>query len=129
MEVEAPLRTTGRDGRNTSAYPPDERRQSVVGSTETRQRRPIKPNIVSALPNSFFSRRCYRRIGSDAAAIGTILGACLLLGRIAIGDWLTAVIGLVSLAVLFRWKVSNPLLIIATAVVGLIAFPWLQPTW
>ena len=32
------------------------------------------------------------------AAIGTILGACILLGRIAIGDWLTALIGIVSLA-------------------------------
>ncbi|UWU76518.1 chromate efflux transporter [Bradyrhizobium huanghuaihaiense] len=67
--------------------------------------------------------------GAYAAAIGTILGACILLGRIAVGDWLTALIGLVSLAVLFRWKVSNPLLIAATAVVGLIAFPLLQPTW
>jgi chromate transporter len=67
--------------------------------------------------------------GAYAAAIGTILGACILLGRIAIGDWLTALIGLVSLAVLFRWKVSNPLLIAATAAVGLIAFPLLQPAW
>jgi chromate transporter len=67
--------------------------------------------------------------GAYAAAIGTILGACILLGRIAIGDWLTALIGVVSLVVLFRWKVSNPLLIAATAVVGLIAFPLLQPTW
>jgi chromate transporter len=67
--------------------------------------------------------------GAYAAAIGTILGACLLLGRIAIGDWLTVAIGIASLAVLFRWKVSNPLLIAATAVVGLIAFPLLQPTW
>jgi hypothetical protein len=32
-------------------------------------------------------------------------------------------------SVLFRWKVSNPTLIAATAVVGLIAFPILQPTW
>jgi len=63
------------------------------------------------------------------AAIGTILGACILLGRIAIGDWLTALIGVLSLAVLFRWKVSNPLLIAATAAVGLIAFPLLQPQW
>jgi chromate transporter len=67
--------------------------------------------------------------GAYAAAIGTILGACILLGRIAIGDWLTAVIGIVSLAVLFRWKVSNPLLIAATAVVGLVAYPLLQPAW
>jgi chromate transporter len=67
--------------------------------------------------------------GAYAAAIGTILGACILLGRIAIGDWLTALIGLASLGVLFRWKISNPLLIAATAVVGLIAFPLLQPGW
>jgi chromate transporter len=67
--------------------------------------------------------------GAYGAAIGTILGACILLGRIAIGDWLTALIGVVSLAVLFRWKVSNPLLIAVTAVVGLIAYPILHPAW
>ncbi len=67
--------------------------------------------------------------GAYAAAIGTILGASILLGRIAIGDWLTALVGLVSLGILFRWKVSNPLLIAATAIVGLIAYPLLQPTW
>ncbi|QQN66379.1 chromate efflux transporter [Bradyrhizobium diazoefficiens] len=67
--------------------------------------------------------------GAYAAAIGTILGACVLLGRVAIGDWLTALIGLVSIAILFRWKVSNPLLIAATAAVGLIAYPILQPGW
>src|SRR5450631_3892652 len=67
--------------------------------------------------------------GAYAAAIGTILGACILLGRIAIGDWLTALIGVVSLAILFRWKVNNPLLIAATAAIGLVAFPLLQPTW
>ena len=36
--------------------------------------------------------------GAYGAAIGTILGACVLLGRIAIGDWLTALIGLAALA-------------------------------
>jgi chromate transporter len=67
--------------------------------------------------------------GAYAAAIGTILGACVLLGKIAIGDWLTALIAVVSLVVLVRWKVSNPILVAATAVIGLIAFPILQPTW
>ena len=67
--------------------------------------------------------------GAYAAAIGTILGASVLLGRIAIGDWLTIIIGLVSLAALFRWKVSNPLLMAAAAAVGLIAFPLLHPAW
>jgi hypothetical protein len=28
-----------------------------------------------------------------------------------------------------RWKVNNPLLIAATAIVGLIAYPLLQPGW
>jgi chromate transporter len=67
--------------------------------------------------------------GAYAAAIGTIAGACILLGKIAIGDWLTALIGVGCLAVLFRWKVSNPALIAVTAVIGLIAFPLLQPDW
>jgi chromate transporter len=67
--------------------------------------------------------------GAFAAAIGTILGACILLTKIAIGDWLTAVIAVVCLAVLFRFKISNPLLIGASAAVGLVAFPILQPAW
>jgi chromate transporter len=67
--------------------------------------------------------------GAYAAAIGTILGACVLLGRIAIGDWLTVLVALASLVVLFRWKVSNPLLIACAAVIGLVAYPLLQPGW
>jgi chromate transporter len=67
--------------------------------------------------------------GAYAAAIGTILGACVLLGRIAIGDWLTILIALGALIALFRWKVSNPLLMAVTAVAGLIGFPLLHPAW
>jgi chromate transporter len=67
--------------------------------------------------------------GAYAAAIGTILGACVLLGGIAIGDWLTIFMGVASLVLLFRWKVNNPLLMAAAAVIGLIAFPLLQPAW
>jgi len=67
--------------------------------------------------------------GAYAAAIGTILGACVLLGRIAIGDWLTILIGLASLGILCRWKVSNPLLMVSAAAVGLVAFPLLRPAW
>lgn len=67
--------------------------------------------------------------GAYGAAIGTILGSCLLLGRIAIGDGVTILIAAVSLGALFRWKVSNPLLIGMTAIVGLIAYPLLQPQW
>jgi chromate transporter len=67
--------------------------------------------------------------GAYAAAIGTILGASVLLGKIAVGDWLTALIAIASLLVLFRWKVSNPMLVAATAIVGIVAFPILRPVW
>ncbi len=67
--------------------------------------------------------------GAYAAAIGTILGAAVLLGKIAIGDWLTALIAATSLIVLFRWKVSNPMLVAATAIIGIVAFPILSPAW
>ncbi len=67
--------------------------------------------------------------GAYAAAIGTILGAGFLLGKIAIGDWLTALVGIASLAALAGWRVSTHALVAATAVIGLIAFPLLRPTW
>ena len=67
--------------------------------------------------------------GAYAAAIGTILGASILLGRVAIGDWLTSAIALGSVLVLFRWKVSNPALVAATAAIGIVAFPLLKPAW
>jgi chromate transporter len=67
--------------------------------------------------------------GTYGAAIGTILGACVLLGKIAIGDVLTALIALGALGLLFRFKISNPVLIAAAAVIGLVAYPLLQPQW
>ena len=62
-------------------------------------------------------------------AIGTILGACVLLGKIAIGDVLTALIAIGALGLPFRFKISNPVLIAAAAVIGLVAYPLLQPQW
>lgn len=67
--------------------------------------------------------------GAYGAAIGTILGASVLLGRIAIGDVFTALVAIVSLLALFRWKISNPLLMAVTAVVGYVAFSFLHPSW
>ena len=67
--------------------------------------------------------------GAYAAAIGTILGAGALLSRIAIGDWLTILIALLSLGALARWKLSTYVLVAITAGVGLIAFPLLRPAW
>jgi chromate transporter len=67
--------------------------------------------------------------GTYGAAIGTILGACVLLGKIAIGDVLTVAVALGALGLLFRFKISNPVLIAAAAVIGLVAYPLIQPQW
>ncbi len=67
--------------------------------------------------------------GAYAAAIGTILGAGILLGKIAVGDWLTALVAVASLVALARWKVSNPLLVAVTTIIGLVGFEVLKPTW
>jgi hypothetical protein len=50
-------------------------------------------------------------------------------GKSAIGDWLTALVALLSLVALSRWNVSSPIVVAVTAIIGLIAFPLLQPTW
>jgi chromate transporter len=67
--------------------------------------------------------------GAYGAAIGTILGACVMLGKIAIGDVVTGLLAATSLALLFRFKIPNPVLIAAAAIIGLVAFPMLKPTW
>jgi chromate transporter len=58
--------------------------------------------------------------GVTAAATGAIAGSVVVLARRSIYDWPTAVIALVTLAVLFKWKVSEPLIIALAAVAGLI---------
>ena len=65
----------------------------------------------------------------SAAAVGAILGASVILGRLAIGDWFTGGVGLLSAIVLFRWRVPPPAVVAVGALAGLVAFHWLRPTW
>jgi chromate transporter len=60
--------------------------------------------------------------GVTAAASGTIAGACFVLARRAIVDVPTLLIGLAALGVAWRFKVPEPVLIAAGAVIGLIIF-------
>lgn len=64
--------------------------------------------------------------GAYAAAIGAILGAAVLLGRRAIGDWITALIAVAGLVGLLRFRVSGPLLVGSAAAVGLVALRFLH---
>jgi chromate transporter len=63
--------------------------------------------------------------GATAAATGALSGAVAVLALRAIYDVPTAVIGVVSLAVLWRYKVSEPILVVAAGFVGLVVWPLL----
>ena len=58
--------------------------------------------------------------GVTAAATGAIAGAVIVLARRSVVDLPTILICAVSLAVLFRWKVPEPVLIACAAVAGLL---------
>jgi len=58
--------------------------------------------------------------GVTAAATGAIAGAVIVLARRSVYDWPTTLICVVSLAVLFRWKIPEPILIACAGIAGLV---------
>ncbi len=58
--------------------------------------------------------------GATAAATGAIAGAVVVLGTRAIVDLPTAAIAAVSLGVLWRWKLPEPVMVLAAGTVGLL---------
>jgi chromate transporter len=65
--------------------------------------------------------------GVTAAAAGAIAGACFVLGKRAIFDLPTAALALAAFLLLWRFKVPEPLLIIAAGLIGIAVF-WLRGT-
>jgi chromate transporter len=61
--------------------------------------------------------------GVTAAATGAIAGAVIVLARRSIYDLSTFAIAIVSLAVLFRWKIPEPVVIGCAAMAGLLLRP------
>jgi chromate transporter len=64
--------------------------------------------------------------GATAAATGAITGAVLVLGARAITDLPTAIIGLVSFGILWRYKISEPVLVTISGLVGLVLWPLIK---
>jgi chromate transporter len=64
--------------------------------------------------------------GATAAATGAITGAVIVLGLRAITDWPTAIIALVSFGVLWRYKISEPIIVTVSGLVGLMLWPLLR---
>jgi len=88
--------------------------------------------LFTIIPAPWFKRhRDNRQLkafvdGATAAATGAITGAVIVLAARAIVDVPTALIALVSLALLWRFKLSEPVLVTISGVVGLILWPLLR---
>lgn len=68
--------------------------------------------------------------GVTVAVVGVLIGTSYLVGKSAIGDLLTIALGIGALAAaLFVKKLPDPLLVALGAVIGLAAYPVLQPQW
>jgi chromate transporter len=64
--------------------------------------------------------------GATAAATGAITGAVIVLATRAITDIPTAIIALVSFAVLWRYKISEPIIVTISGLIGLILWPLIR---
>ncbi len=88
--------------------------------------------LFTIIPAPWFSRNRDNALlkafvlGATSAATGAIAGAVILLARKAIYDVPTALVALVSLGILWRYKIPEPLLVAASGIVGLIAFALLK---
>jgi chromate transporter len=58
--------------------------------------------------------------GATAAAGGALCGAVVVLTRQAITDWVTAAIAVVTLGVLWRFKINEPYVVVTTGALGLL---------
>jgi chromate transporter len=88
--------------------------------------------LFTIIPAPWFSRNRDNALlkafvlGATSAATGAIAGAVILLARRAIYDVPTAAVALISLGVLWRFKVPEPILVAAAGIVGLIAFQFFK---
>ena len=86
--------------------------------------------LFTVLPAPYFKKHGKRPAivafvdGVTAAAIGAITGAVIVIGERSITDWVTAVLALVTAALLWRFKkLPEPLIVVAAALVGLLVHP------
>lgn len=88
--------------------------------------------LFTIIPAPWFSRNRDNALlkafvlGATSAATGAIAGAVILLARRAIYDVPTAAIALISLGILWRFKVPEPILVAAAGIVGLATFAFFK---
>lgn len=68
--------------------------------------------------------------GVTVAVVGVLAGTTYLVGKPVIGDWLTGLIAITVLALpRFRRGIPDQMYVAVGALIGLIAYPLLRPTW
>ena len=89
--------------------------------------------LFTILPAPYFKKYGKRRAivsfvdGVTAAAIGAIAGAVIVLAERSVVDVVTALIALVTVGVIWRFKkVPEPVVVAVAAIIGLLAFPALH---
>jgi chromate transporter len=89
--------------------------------------------LLTILPAPYFKKHGKRPgllafiDGATAAAIGAIAGSVVVIGQRSITDWLTALLAIGTAAALWKFKkLTEPVIVLAAAVVGLVAFPLLH---
>ncbi|HEY2863905.1 MAG TPA: chromate transporter [Casimicrobiaceae bacterium] len=89
--------------------------------------------LFTVLPAPYFKKYGKRPAllafvgGVTAAAIGAITGAVIVLAERSIVDVMTAVIALAVVALIWKAKLPEPVLVVTAALVGLVLFPGLRP--
>lgn len=86
--------------------------------------------LFTVLPAPYFKK--YGRLpavkafvdGITAAAVGAITGSVIVIARRSIVDWPTALLALVTVLVLWRFKkLQEPVVVAAAALIGLVVYP------
>jgi chromate transporter len=98
----------------------------LVGATVASIATFLPAYLLTILPAPYFKR--YGKHpgvaafvdGVTAAAIGAISGAVVVLGQRSVTDVPTALIAVVTALVLWRWRLPEPLLILAATAIGLV---------
>jgi chromate transporter len=89
--------------------------------------------LFTVLPAPYFKKHGRRPgllafiDGATAAAIGAIAGSVIVIGQRSVTDWLTALLAVGTALALWKFKkLTEPVIVVAAAVIGLMAFPLLH---
>ena len=89
--------------------------------------------LLTILPAPYFRKHGKRPgllafiDGATAAAIGAIAGSVVVIGQRSVTDWVTAALAVGTALLLWRFrKLTEPVIVVASAAIGLVAFPLLH---